>query len=137
MTCISKRIIYTFFSGDHLKLMSLSNQVDSNVEQINKMREVFDSLAQASADSIERLENLESRFDNEIADKLKALEANNSTNEQIESLETSVALLQAELKEQLNDLKKNTPTWLELNEISKPPSQRSTTPSDDTIKQRG
>ena len=117
--------------------MSLSNQVDSNVEQINKMREVFDSLAQASAESIERLENLERRFDNEIADKLKALEANNSTNGQIESLETSVALLQAELKEQLNDLKKNTPTWLELNEISKPPSQRSTTPSDDTIKQRG
>ena len=93
--------------------------------------------AQASAESIERLDKLEGRFDNEIADKLNALEANNSAKEQFESLETSVAVLQAELKEQLNDLKKITPTWSELNEISKPPSQRSTTPSDDTIKQRG
>ena len=55
----------------------------------------------------------------EIADKLEALEANNSAKEQFESLETSVAVLQAELKEQLNDLKKITPTWSELNEISK------------------
>ena len=35
----------------------------------------------------------------------------------------------------LDNLQQNLPN--KLNEISKPPSQRSTTPSDDTIKQRG
>ena len=117
--------------------MSLSKQVESNECQIAKMRDVLDSLAMTTAESLERSKQLETRFDDELLDTLGDMKNNNKVDEQIDQLETSVAVLQASLKEELTELKSQVPTWAELNEIAKPPAERSASGNDDTIKQRG
>ena len=55
----------------------------------------------------------------------------------MESVENQVLVLRAELTEQIEQIKKDVPTWSELGEISKHPSQRTTQPNDVTIQQRG